>query len=427
VSDEEFLRDDEILAYGELTGSSARGVPPLPDAPRSGVRCGHPLFYEVPADDLPPLLRRRAGSAGTRYVGALFAFDLDQPPPGRHYSGARFRVALSGPGRRAVQLTEDADALGLVRDGEAIEPASAIGAARGRTRWLRRLFGRPGTPRAWTSGLQTPSFGWAYEEPRARTYAVHAVLEIPAEASEVAGTMSAQVETSGPGGRQVTVLEEAIPFSESLTPAEVTAGPAVRLCVAADVVSYSRRTNLETEILQRDLVEVLGRARRAAGIADRTVRPQPQGDGQFTVLPVGIDESKVIPDLLHELGARLVERDSGMPDERRMRLRVALHRGLIKEGDNGWVGTSAIAVHRILDSSPLRTAIQENPAACYVLGVPDVLYRDVIEHAVEPPRAGDFRSMTVDLPAKNFVERGWVYVGPGVSSSARPGSPEPWT
>jgi hypothetical protein len=96
-----------------------------------------------------------------------------------------------------------------------------------------------------------------------------------------------------------------------------------------------------------------------------------------------------------------------------MRLRVALHRGLVKEADNGWVGSSAIAVHRILDSGPLRAAVKENPAACYVLGLPDVLYRDVIEHAVEPPRAGDFRAMVVDLPEKDFVERGWLYVGPG--------------
>jgi hypothetical protein len=418
VSDEEFLRDDEILAYGELTEASARGVPPLSGGPESGVRCGHPLFYEVSPSDLPPRLRRRAGSAGLRYVGALFAFDLDQPRDGRHYTGARFKVSLAGTDRRAVHLPEDADALGLVEVGDTIEPSSpvaarAVAAARGRAGWLRRLFGRPGAPRAWTTGLQTPTFSWAYEEPRARTYAVHAVLEIPSAATEVTGTLSAQVETAGPGGRQSAVLSEAIPFAESLTPAEFTAGAAVRLCVAADVVSYSRRSNLETEILQRDLVEVLGRARRAAGIVDRLVRPQAQGDGQFTVLPTGIDESKVIPDLLHELGARLVERDTGVPADERMRLRVALHRGLVKEGDNGWVGSSAIAVHRILDSAPLRAAVKDNPAACYVLGLPDVLYRDVIEHAVEPPRAGDFHEMIVDLPEKQFVERGWLYVGPG--------------
>jgi hypothetical protein len=419
VFDEEFLRDDEVLAYAELTEGSGRGVPPLPGDPGTGIRCGHPLFYEITEAELPARHRRRADSSGARYVGALFAFDLDQPPPGRHYSGARFIVTLSGTGRRAVLLSEDADALGLVDTGDAVEPASPIAArtvaaAGSRPGRLRRLFGRRDAPRAWTSGLQSPSFSWAYEEPGARTYAVHAVLEIPAGATEVAGTLSAQVETAGAGGRRTAVLSEAVPFSESLTPADVPAGAAVRLCVAADVVGYSRRPNAETEILQRDLVEVLGRARRAAGITDRLVRPQPQGDGQFTVLPVGIDESAVIPEMLHELGSRLAERDTGMPAGERMRLRVALHRGLVKEGHNGWVGSAAIAVHRLLDSSPLRAAVKENPGASYVLGLPDVLYKDVIEHAFEPPRAGDFHEMLVDLPEKNFTERGWIYVGPDV-------------
>jgi hypothetical protein len=326
---------------------------------------------------------------------------------------------LSGPSCRAVHLAEDGDELGLVYTDEAIEPSSpvaarTVAAAQARPGLLRRLFGRRDAPRAWTTGVQTPSFGWVYKDLHRRTYAVHALLEIPPGATEVAGNLSVQVETSGPGGWQRAVLSEAIPFAESLSPAEVPAGAAVRLCMAADVVSYSRRSNAETELLQRDLVDVLSRARRAAGIRDAVVRPQPQGDGQFTVLPVGIDESAVIPALLHELGAGLAERDTAVPVEERMRLRVALHRGLVKEGSNGWVGSAAIAVHRILDSKPLRTAVTDHPAACYVLALPDVLFRDVIVHAVEPPRAAQFREMLVDLPEKNFIERAWFYVGPGV-------------
>jgi hypothetical protein len=159
---------------------------------------------------------------------------------------------------------------------------------------------------------------------------------------------------------------------------------------------------------------VLAHARRAAGISDSDVRPQPQGDGQFTVLPIGIDESVVIPRMIADIGASLAARDRGRPADDRMRLRVALHRGLVKEGSNGWVGTAAIAVHRILDSPPLRAAITENPDATYVLGLPDVLFHDVITHAVEPPLPAQFRPMTVRLPDKDFVEHGWLTVGSGV-------------
>jgi hypothetical protein len=188
------------------------------------------------------------------------------------------------------------------------------------------------------------------------------------------------------------------------------------MCLAVDVVSYSHRSNTDAEQLQRDLVDVLACARRAAGIRDAEVRPQPQGDGQFTVLPAGIDESEVIPVLLAELGEQLVTQHRERHPEQRMRLRVALHRGLVKEAANGWVGAAAIAVQRVLNSDPLREALRRHPMAVYAVGLPDVLYRDVIVPAARPPLATDFQEMTVDLPEKNFVERGWLYVGPRVNS-----------
>jgi hypothetical protein len=422
VTGEEFLRDDEILARGELTMSGARGIPAAPDDRPTGVRCGHPLIYPIATGELPLPLRRRSGAANRRYAGALFAFDLDPPAPGRRNAAARFHVTLSGSGARAVQLAEDGDDLGLVLIGEAMEPASpvaarTVAATRNRPAWLTRLAGRQDTARAWTTGAQTPSFGWVYEDPRGRlllprTYAMHALLELPPDATEVAGAISIQVETTGPGGRRRSVLSDAISFTEPIIESGAPDSAAVRLCMAADVVGYSRRPNDETERLQRDLVDVLGAARRAAAIADSAVRPQPQGDGQFTVLPVGLDESAVIPALLHELATGLARRDATVPATQRMRLRVALHRGLVKEGSNGWVGNAAIAVHRILDSPPLRAAVQDNPAASYVLGVPEMLFRDVIAPAVRSPSADDFREMVVDLPTKNYIERGWFYVGP---------------
>jgi hypothetical protein len=169
------------------------------------------------------------------------------------------------------------------------------------------------------------------------------------------------------------------------------------------------------ERTQRRLVDVLARARRHAGVDEGAVRPQAQGDGQFTVLPVGIDESVVIPRLLAALGAGLAERDRDVPEQERMRLRVALHRGLVKEADNGWVGSAAIAVHRILDSPPLRLAIAANPAADYVLGVPDFLFRDVIAPSDGELRPEQFTEDTADLPSKHFTEVIWIYIEPAAA------------
>lgn len=415
----EELGGSDLLAYRELARAGARGDS-APPGPPGGVRCGRPLIYPIPAEELSTPLRRRSESFGGSYLGALFAFDLDALPAGQRYTAARFDVALADTHAAAVRLDGDGDTLGVTYDDDPATSVAAytIAAARGRPGLLRRLAGRADVPRAWVTGSQSPKFGWVYDDPRGelllpRSYGMHAVIEVPPGTDEVRGTLGVQVEIATGRGRrtrQVAGLRESLTFAEPLTPVSAPVGAAVRLCMAADVSGYSRRINAETERIQSELVDLLSRARRAAGIADPAVRPQPQGDGQFTVLPVGIDESKVIPLMLAELGAGLRELNAAETADP-LRMRVALHRGLIKEGRNGWIGAAPIAVHRILDSPPLRDALSAHRAADFVLGVPDVLYRDVFVHAVLPPRQDQFTEMTVELPEKGFIEHCWLHVG----------------
>jgi hypothetical protein len=419
--DEDELNPSDLLAHRELQPPADRGQTDVGDAgPPAGVRCGRPLLYPVPAADLPAPLRHRPAEG--RYLGALFAFDLDPLPSRWRYTSARFQVALTDQRGMAVQLHGDGDTFGLIH-GEAASRTAVhtIAATRDRPGWLRRLAARPDAPRAWVSGAQSPQFGWVYDDPRGevllpRTYGMHALLEVAADAREARGTLDVRVEVAqGSRAKHRFGLRERVPFAEPLPPpdhAREPGGAAVRLCLAVDVSGYSTRSNPATERIQRDLVDLLSRARRAAGIADSAVNPQPQGDGQFTVLPVGIDESAVIPSLIQGLQSGLRALNRAAPPGDRIRLRLALHRGLVKEGANGWIGVAPIAVHRILDSPALRTALREHTAADYVLGLPDVLFQDVVAHAVEPPLPGDFRPVTIDLPEKNFVERGWLHIGP---------------
>ncbi|GIE35179.1 hypothetical protein Ait01nite_082240 [Actinoplanes italicus] len=418
----EELGAGEVLGHQALIPVGSRDPDGRPTVPVAGVRCGHPLVYPLADADLPGPWAARQRVAGCRYLGVLLAFDLDPLPEGRHYSAARFDVTLTGPGSRAVRLDEDGDSLGVTYEGEAASAVAVrtVAAVRARPGWLRRLTGRAGAPRAWVTGVQSATFGWAYDDPAGellvpRNFGMHAVLEVPAGTTEVTGLISVQAEVSGGRGRQVGEVGEAVAFTEPVAPEQrpEPGGATVRLCMAADVAGYSRRRNDETERIQERLVELLSRARRVAGIGDAEVRPQPNGDGQFTVLPAGLDESVVIPLLLAELSAGLREVNTGAAPADRFRLRVALHRGLIKEGSNGWIGTAPIAVHRILDSPGLRRALAENTGAGYVLGVPDMLYRDVLVHGDGPPPPAELVAMTVDLPDKDFREQCWLWVEAG--------------
>jgi hypothetical protein len=383
------------------------------------------LLYPVPVGDLPAFLRERGRAIGTRFYGVVFAFDLERTA-GLRYLSARFEVRLSDQRAVAVQIHADGDALGILFGAGGTEAASptaarAVLASVERPGWLPRLASYAGHARARITGTQSHAFSWSYEVRRGETLipealAMHALVEVPEDVTELSGSLAVDVTLARAGWRgrsQPATLRKAIGFREPLPrPAAPAPGAAVRLCVAADVEAYRDRPNPLAELTQLRLVEVLASARRRAGIDDGDVHLQPQGDEVFAILPVGIDESHVIPEFIAGLAGALqaVNRGEGAP---RLRLRVAMHRGLMKEGPSGWIGTAAIAVHRILDAAQLRGALAANPDADFVLGVPDVLYQDVLVHSSQVPRGSDFEEITVDLPEKRFREHAWLYLPPG--------------
>ncbi|MGC5031040.1 hypothetical protein [Micromonospora sp. DT229] len=426
--EEDRLRPSEVLARLSLRPDQVRGVDEPDSTFDAGtVSCSRPLIFPVPVEDLPVELRRRAQASGRHYYGLLVAFDLTEPPDARRYTSVRFEVTLDDEESLAVRLDRDGGTLGLSYTAASPQPLTpaadrAIHAAGTRQGWLLRLAARSGRPRAWSFGLHRHRFGWTYEDPSGAmflplTYGMHALIEVPPSTRFLSGRIGLRVETLGtwrqrPVRRSATLVDS-ITFGEALPENTVPSGAAVRLCLAADVTGYSRRPNHLAERTQSWLVRALAEARANAGLDEATVVVQAQGDGQFAVLPVGIDESRVIPDLIEGLAEALRRTNHGLSAEERVRLRVALHRGLMKPADSGWVGTAAIAVHRILDSLPLRAAIRDTPAADYVLGVPDLLYQDVIRHSAVPPLPHQFTEITIDLPDKGFVEHGWLHVPVG--------------
>ncbi|MEO3812654.1 hypothetical protein ABGB17_26940 [Sphaerisporangium sp. B11E5] len=184
----------------------------------------------------------------------------------------------------------------------------------------------------------------------------------------------------------------------------------VRLCLAADMERFSRFRNPEAVRAQGRLADALERAREHAGLAEGEVDLQRSGDGQFAVLPGHLDETVVIPLLVEGLGQALAEVNADLSEHARVRLRVAVHRGLTTPAGNGWVGEATIAVRRILDSPAAREALAGHPEADFVLIVPDALYRDVIGHGYGRLRPETFHQVEATLPEKGFTERAWIHV-----------------
>lgn len=184
----------------------------------------------------------------------------------------------------------------------------------------------------------------------------------------------------------------------------------VRLCMAVDIELFSRFNRLEAQRAQTRLLAALLHARRHAGIREEHVVVQHAGDGQLAILPPGLDGSTVIPKLEEGLRTALQGINSELADHARIRLRFSLYQGHVSRGDNGWVGHATIAVHRLLDSTVTRQAMQAHPEADFVLIVGADIYRDYILNPSNRIWPDVFRQVEADTPTKGFKEPAWMYV-----------------
>jgi hypothetical protein len=373
------------------------------------------------------------------------AFDLSPPTPSTRLAAVFLRMRFDDPRVIAVNLEIHGEHLGIAGEGMAATPLAEAALAGDTPGMVERL--RYTGPVS-CSGIGESAFGWFFGGFETDIsvpwhYLVHALVEVPHDLSEVTGTVRADV-SMAQGCYRARLhharSDEACSFALRLPPgrptvtrrsghatavvAQTAADPArhssaVRLCLAADIEKFSRFRNPEAARAQRRFVHVLEAARKYAEVREEHVELQQSGDGQLSILPPTIDESLVIPRLADGLKLALSEVNRDLNAHARIRIRVALHRGHIVPGANGWIGDSAIAVHRLMDSAAARQALAGHPEADFVLIVPDTLYRDIIAHRYGHLAPEDFEPVEAKVPEKDFAEHAWVYV----PSAGRPSPP----
>ncbi|GAA3943498.1 hypothetical protein GCM10023085_26760 [Actinomadura viridis] len=425
------LRPHRTLATAALTTVRGRSRRPRP-VRLSAAALAVPLVHA-----LPP------GPDGGSLAGAWFAFDL-APPPGRaRYAGVFLRVCFDDPRVTVAGLAAHGERLGIAYDGNGTPRAlteaagAALDAARACPGLPERLCRRASAEETYANGAGL-LFGdvtgrTGAEGPGAGGYAVHAIVRVPPGLARLTGTLRVDAAVTRRGRVEHAHGRDPVPFAVPLpagrppdrtaapAPAEAGARPAaehsgavperdsgVRLCFATDIERFSRFRTPEAARAQRRFVDLLADARRHAGVP--ATDPQPSGDGQFEVFPAALDESVLIPRLVEGLWEALARTNADLSAHARLRVRAALHRGHVRRGVNGWIGESAIAVHRLLDSARLRRALADHPEADLALIVSDILYRDVIVHGYGRLAPEAFRRVRVRLPDKGFEEEGWIYV-----------------
>ncbi|MEZ0094081.1 hypothetical protein [Streptacidiphilus sp. EB129] len=207
-----------------------------------------------------------------------------------------------------------------------------------------------------------------------------------------------------------------------------------RLCVAYDIESYSRRDQFSQFDAQSRLTELLDSACAAAGLAVGDCRFQQQGDGGLALLPTGgsVDDPRLIDAFVRSLITGLATVNRLRSAEARIRLRVAVHEGVVFTAAHGYVGGAVVDVFRMCDAAPTRSALIDNPRADLVLVAADGVYRDVLMHGHHTLPGDAFERH--ELRVKDYAGVGWIHV-PGrvvppaasgaTASAGAPSSPEP--
>jgi hypothetical protein len=204
----------------------------------------------------------------------------------------------------------------------------------------------------------------------------------------------------------------------------MTNDPMQRSVVVLDVESSSERSNPEIGKLRSAMYRVLDEAVQRAGLAghDIDIDIEDRGDGALIVVDAG--PLVLLDPFAEHLIAVLQEENAAVEAVSWLRLRVALHSGLVHRDAHGWSGDTINATFAICDAPAVKATLQRADRAQLVLVVSDLLYKQVVRHrygSINPATYGNVDVQRIGEPA-------WVRV-PGYPAAPvdedEPGQPDP--
>ena len=188
--------------------------------------------------------------------------------------------------------------------------------------------------------------------------------------------------------------------------------PLFHTILATDVEKSGGRNDNLLVRMREDLRKMLADtlSRQHIDIAQLTVVDD--GDGFRLLVPAGIPSHAMLDPFLSRLGIELRAHREAASTANRLRLRVALHLGLLyPEAAGSYTGTPLKDCARLLDAPAGRELLADNPTADMVVLLTEAFHRAVVAGGTSlNPDA--FRRIPVQV--KETDEYGWAYV-PGAT------------
>ncbi|QQQ77795.1 substrate-binding domain-containing protein [Saccharothrix sp. 6-C] len=179
-----------------------------------------------------------------------------------------------------------------------------------------------------------------------------------------------------------------------------------RTVVVVDVVAFSRRSPAPQAEIRRGLYAALEAAFEGSGLDWSAIDHEDRGDGVLVLVPPDVPKSRVVGGLPHALLGELRRYNATRTEDARIRLRMAITAGEVRHDEHGVLGGEVTLAFRLLDSRPLREAV-ERSAALFALIVSDRFYDDVVgpNPAMDPE---SFRRVGVEV--KEVRGHAWLHV-----------------
>ncbi|MFC0505706.1 adenylate/guanylate cyclase domain-containing protein [Micromonospora costi] len=184
--------------------------------------------------------------------------------------------------------------------------------------------------------------------------------------------------------------------------------PDRRLIMAVDMERYSRHDDAGQARAQTDFRQLMQKAAERCGLDRAEWDIQPTGDGELSLFPEAVSEPRIIAELVPAIDTILRDHNRYAASWAQVRLRVAIHQGLVTRTENGYAGSAVVTAARLVDATPLRDALKRFPLACVVMIVSSTIYRDVVSQSYSGIRADRYQRVAVRI--KSFADDGWIFV-----------------
>ncbi|NHO82288.1 hypothetical protein [Micromonospora sp. CMU55-4] len=181
-----------------------------------------------------------------------------------------------------------------------------------------------------------------------------------------------------------------------------------RLIMFVDMESYSRNDDVGQFHAQKNFRKIMREAADLCGLDRSGWTVQATGDGEFAIFPPGTSEPRIVAELVPAMERVLRDHNRQASDHARIRMRVAMHQGLVALAENGFAGKAVVTAARLVNAEPLRDALGSFPDAAVALIVSDTIHRDVVSQSYSGIRPDRFRRVRVEV--KSFVDEAWIFV-----------------